>query len=254
VDLGGYKLFVSEAGVGMPAVVFESGMGEDVSTWNDVQPKVASFTRTVTYDRAGLDKSDPSPQPRTVENMTSELHALLHAAKVQPPYILVGHSLGGAIVQLFAHNYPGEVAGLVFVDPEDGRLIDRLHSRMPEDQWQARQKAVEDSLPKLSETQRAELKGTEASGKALAEALPLPDVPTVLLTGTLKDPGFPGNPLEQDLKLELQNELLSHLQHARHVLVPQSRHYIQNDAPDLVIEAIREVAGKSGSPSRPARH
>ena len=255
MDLRGYKLFVSEAGAGQPTVVFESGLGEDVSTWNDVQPKVAAFARTFTYDRAGLGKSDPSPQPKTIESMTSELHALLHAAKVPSPYILVGHSLGGAIVELFACIYPSEVAGLVLVDPEDGRLIDRLHSKMPDDQWQARHKAIEASMPQLSETQKAELKASDASGDALAHALPLPSVPIVLLTGTLKDPSFPGNPLEQDLKLELHNELLAHLPQARHILVPQSRHYIQNEAPELVIQAIREIAGKpsNDAPSSPAQ-
>jgi pimeloyl-ACP methyl ester carboxylesterase len=63
----------------------------------------------------------------------------------------------------------------------------------------------------------------------------------VLLTGTLKNPQFPGNPLEQDLKLELHNDLLARIPDSKHVLAPNSRHYIQNDAPDLVIRAIREV-------------
>jgi len=242
VDLGGYKLFVSQAGAGKSVVVFESGLGEDVSTWSDVQPRVAQFAHTFTYDRAGLDKSDPSPHQKSVESMSSDLHALLHKAGVQPPYILVGHSLGGALVQYFAHTYPTEIAALVLLDPEDGRLIDRLHQTLAEDQWKARQQAMAAVMPKLSDTQRAELSATESSGAALAGALPLPDVPVILFTGTLKDPSFPGNPMEQDLKLQLHNELLTHLAHAKHILVPQSRHYIQNDAPDLVIQAIREVA------------
>ncbi len=67
----------------------------------------------------------------------------------------------------------------------------------------------------------------------------------MLLTGTQKDPDFPGNPLEQDIKLELQNQLLAQLPGARHVLVPQSRHYIQDDAPQLVIDAIHDVWTKA---------
>ena len=241
IDIGGYKLFTSESGAGKPVVVFESGLGEDISTWNDVQPEIARLTHTFSYDRAGLDKSDPSPHPRSVEQLVSELHAVLHAAGLQPPYILVGHSLGGAIVQLFAHTYPAEIAGLVLVDPEDGRLLDQLQARMAPGDWAARQKAMDAVMPTFSPTQKAELDATKSSGKALAAALPLPDVPVVLLTGTLKDPGFPGNPLEQDLKLELQNQLLAQIPHSRHILVPQSRHYIQNDAPQLVIQSIRDV-------------
>jgi len=76
----------------------------------------------------------------------------------------------------------------------------------------------------------------------------------VLLTGTLKDPGFPGNPLEQDLKLELHNNLLAAIPGARHVLVPNSRHYIQEDAPNLVIDAIRQVVDEARRPHTTANN
>jgi pimeloyl-ACP methyl ester carboxylesterase len=245
IDLGGYKLNVAEAGSGSPVIVFVAGMGEDLSTWHGVQPQVAQFSSTLSYDRAGLGKSDPSSAGKSVEHMTTELHTLLAAAKVPPPYVLVGHSLGGAIIQLFAFTYPDEIAGLVFVDPEDGRLLDRLQARMPAAQWDARQKMLDQMLSKANPAQKAEIAESRASGKALAKALPLPVVPTVLLTGTLKDPGFPGNPLEQDLKLELQKELLATMPKAHHVLVPNSRHYIQEDAPNLVFESIRDVVDQA---------
>ncbi|HEY2468754.1 MAG TPA: hypothetical protein VGI45_13060 [Terracidiphilus sp.] len=93
-------------------------------------------------------------------------------------------------------------------------------------------------------TQRAELNSAAESGDALAKAFPLPNVPIVQLTVTLKDPGFPGNPVEQDIKhikLQLHNEFLAKVPQARHVLVPNSRHYIQEDAPQLVIGAVRIV-------------
>jgi pimeloyl-ACP methyl ester carboxylesterase len=251
IDLGVYKLNVAEAGSGSPVVVFVSGMGEDLYTWHGVQPQVAQFSSTLSYDRAGLGKSDPSSAGKSVERMTTELHMLLAAAKVPPPYVLVGHSLGGAIVQLFAFTYPDEIAGLVLVDPEDGRLLDRLQARMPADQWDTRQKMLDQMLSQANPAQKAEIAESRASGKALAKALPLPAVPTVLLTGTLKDPSFPGNPLEQDLKLELQKELLATMPRAHHILVPNSRHYIQEDAPTLVIEAIRDVVNQANKAHSP---
>ena len=70
-------------------------------------------------------------------------------------------------------------------------------------------------------------------------------MPVVLLTGTKKNPEFPGNPLEQDLKLELHNTLAANTPGAQHILVPNSRHYIQNDAPTSVIQAVREVLTES---------
>lgn len=245
VDVGGYRVFTSQAGSGELVVVFEAGLGEDTSTWNKVLPKVAEFSHTLAYDRAGLGESDPSPNPKSVEQMVKEMHSVLNAAHVSPPYVLVGHSLGGAVVELFAHVYPGEVAGLVLVDPEDGRLLDRLKARLSKEEWEAREKMLAQMMAGATPAQKAEVEGSKSSGRALAAALPISDVPVVLLTGTLKDPSFPGNPMEQDLKLELQEEFLKAVKHGDHVLVPNSRHYIQEDSPQLVIDAIQKVVNES---------
>jgi len=251
IDLGGYRVHISESGSGPLAVIFEAGLGEDLATWADVQPQVARFARTIAYDRPGLGKSDPSPHPRTVQQMAAELHSLLQAARVAPPYVLVGHSLGGTIVQVFAHLYPNEVAGLVLVDPEDGKLDDMLRAHLTAADWASRQKAMDQALPNMPAAVRAEVDAYKKSGKYADEALPLPKVFVVLLTGTKKNPEFPGNPLEQDLKLELHNALLVKIPNSKHVLVPNSRHYIQNDAPALVIEAVRDIASHSTSGSAP---
>ncbi len=252
VDVGGYRLHIQEAGSGAAIVVFESGLGEDVATWKDVQPEVEKFARTFAYDRAGIGQSDPSPSPRTMLSMTADLHTLLHAAHLPPPYILVGHSLGGALVQVFAHTYPKEVAGLVLVDPEDGRLVGKLHTHMSPDEWSSRQKALDEAMPKMPPPVQAEMKAGLSHGLRDDEIFPLPNVPVILLTGTKKNPEFPGNPLEQDLKLELHNELVARIPGSRHVLAPNSRHYIQNDSPQLVIDAIRDIVSHSTSQSGPA--
>jgi pimeloyl-ACP methyl ester carboxylesterase len=147
--------------------------------------------------------------------------------------------------------YPSEVAGLVLVDPEDGRLDDMLRAHLTAADWASRQKAMDQALPNMPAAVRAELDAYKKSGKYANEALPLPKVPVTLLTGTKKNPEFPGNPLEQDLKLELHNALLAKIPHSKHVLVPNSRHYIQNDAPALVVEAVRDIASYSTSGSAP---
>lgn len=243
IQSAGYNWRILELGHGDPIVVFENGMGEDLSTWKDVQPEVAKLTRTFAYDRAGLGKSGRSPSPhlRDAKQLAEELKTLLQTAKMQGPYILVGHSLGGAIVQVFAAEYPSEVAGLVLVDPGDGRLDKLLKERLPTDIWLARQRALSQELPMLPEPIRKEYEGLGASGEEAEQAFPLPPVPIILLTGTKKNPDFPGNPLEQDLKLEMHNKLAARTSGIEHVLVSGSRHYIQNDDPKQVISAIARV-------------
>lgn len=119
-------------GKGSPTVVFDSGLGGDMADWALVQPAVAAETRACSYDRAGLGFSDPSPKPRSSANMVSDLHRLLRAARIKPPYVLVGHSMGGMNIKLYAEKYLSEVAGLVFVDPSHEDLARRAWELDPE--------------------------------------------------------------------------------------------------------------------------
>jgi pimeloyl-ACP methyl ester carboxylesterase len=120
VDIGGRRLHLMER-VSGPAVVFESGISATCLSWTQVRGEVERFARACTYDRAGLGWSDawsdPAKPPRTTSAVVNDLHALLEAAQIPKPYILVGHSFGGLVVRAYAAKYPGEVAGLVLVDP-----------------------------------------------------------------------------------------------------------------------------------------
>ncbi len=116
-DIGGYSLQLQTLGSGSPTVVFEAGSGDFSLTWALVAPIVAHTNRVCVYDRAGLGWSDPSPYPRLATIEVAELHALLAKAQIPPPYIMVGHSMGGVLARLFTHTYSIEVVGLVLVDP-----------------------------------------------------------------------------------------------------------------------------------------
>jgi pimeloyl-ACP methyl ester carboxylesterase len=96
--------------------VLEAGIAATSISWALVQPEVARFTTVCSYDRGGLGWSDATSLPRTPSNLARELHALLESAELAAPYMLVGHSFGGLVVQRFASLYPGEVSGLVLVD------------------------------------------------------------------------------------------------------------------------------------------
>ena len=120
-DVGGYRLHLHSYGVqsGTP-VVFDAGVGGSSLVWGRVACEVATFAPVVVYDRAGYGLSDPAPKgaPLDSDYAVKDLHTLLHAAGVKPPYILIGHSFGGFNVRLYAHRYPEEVAGMVLVDAD----------------------------------------------------------------------------------------------------------------------------------------
>jgi pimeloyl-ACP methyl ester carboxylesterase len=108
---------VVEQGAGATTVVFESGLGDDLTPWAQVAEEVATRTRTFAYSRPGYGQSEPSLEPRDAAHIVEELRALLAARGHAPPYVLVGHSFGGAYMELFAKAHPTEVIGVVLVDP-----------------------------------------------------------------------------------------------------------------------------------------
>ena len=148
-DVGGYKMHIDCLGEGAPTVILESGLGDSYLSWRKVQPEIAKFTRVCSYDRAGLGYSDASPQPRTSKVIAGELHALLKAAGVPPPYVLVGHSMGGFNVRLFASLYRNEVSGMVLVDAshpdQDNRFPPEL--RNMEGSWLREAEFLEYTAP-----------------------------------------------------------------------------------------------------------
>lgn len=117
VDIGGRRIQLDCRGTGSPIVVFESGLDALGSlSWSAVHDDVAKVTRACAYSRAGLMWSDPSDRPFSSLNNAEDLHKALAAAGEKPPYVLVGHSLGGPYALAFTGRYASDVAGLVFVD------------------------------------------------------------------------------------------------------------------------------------------
>jgi pimeloyl-ACP methyl ester carboxylesterase len=114
--VAGHQMHLICTGEGSPTVILEAGGGHFSATWARVQPLVAHSTRVCAYDRAGYGWSEPGPEPRDAQRIASELHTLLNVAGVGPPYVLVGHSLGGIYIRVFNAEYPGEVIGMALID------------------------------------------------------------------------------------------------------------------------------------------
>lgn len=121
VDVGSRLLYLDCRGAGSPTIVLEAGSGATSSTWSAVLGELAATTRTCAYDRAGRGRSDPTGQ-RTLSEAGAELRTLLENAGESPPYLVVGHSLGGAFARVFANDHRADVVGVVMVDTFDPDL------------------------------------------------------------------------------------------------------------------------------------
>jgi pimeloyl-ACP methyl ester carboxylesterase len=130
VDIGdGRKLNLFCMGSGQQTVLFDAGGSDWSVIWGLVQPAVSRRARACSYDRAGLGYSDPASGPRSPLAVVEDVHALIRAAKLKTPLIVVGHSLGGFNMKLYAALYPEDVAGIVLVDPSEDRAAERVRAR-----------------------------------------------------------------------------------------------------------------------------
>jgi pimeloyl-ACP methyl ester carboxylesterase len=270
VEAGGRKMHINCTGEGSPAVILDSGLGDTYLSWRKVQPEIAKFTRVCSYDRAGLGYSDASSSPRTSKVIAGELHELLQAAMVTPPYVLVGHSMGGYDVRLYASLFPKEIVGMVLVDashPEqESRFPPALKSM--EASWHREAEFLEFTmpfgLPRLlglcdnDPAERAADCNFHSSREAVAESLAFPssaaetagtgslgDMPLAVLS---HDPDKPSNELPADLAKpmnqaweQMQQELAQLSTRGTRSVAKNSGHYIQLDRPDLVVAAVHDV-------------
>jgi pimeloyl-ACP methyl ester carboxylesterase len=235
IDVGGHKIEISRAGRGGPTVVFEAGI-TDLRLWGGIQPRIAEFAATVSYSHSGIGGSEPSGGARPPERVIRELHTLLSRAGLEPPYVLVGHSMGGLYARLFAIMYPREIAGLVLVDGAHERQV-REFTRLDSSFLRIR----EAGLRSLDPGPRAEMDGLAqilATGE-LGVPGKLPDVPMVVLTSTHSTP--PTIPGAAKAWRDLHTEIFQSSTYGMHIVTSKSGHLIQKDEPDLVVNAIRWV-------------
>lgn len=228
---GGAGFRFRTTGTGGPTVLLWGG----IDAWSKVQQEVAPFARVVSFDRTGA-----AATPKLPDEPVRQLRAALKTSELSPPYVLVGHSFGGASTRVFASLYPADVAGLVLVDPFQEGFVDWLKLHQP---------ANHDRF--VGELSRAYVSDWEGTLAALRAARLSPDLPVVLLSAIRRKAQM-GNAFEQgisaadlaqgsDAVVASQREWLSHLPHSRHVAVEGGSHDIPGEHPEAVVEAIRRL-------------
>lgn len=276
------------SGQGSPTVVLAPGFMALTSDWARVQPTLAHHTAVVSYDHAGQGFSDPGPLPRSPSRKAADLRAALTKAGIQPPYVLVGLSMGSFEVRHFARQYPGEVAGMVLVDPSFDDMAARLLEATPNDQaW------IEGRLTHLKRCEAAAKAGDLRPGTEAYEACvfqgdpelpdglnafyhdmtlrasywralasefstaardradwPLGNMPLIVLSAGARERQRP-SPDEAEaierLTAEAHEELAALSSRGVRRIVPDSKHAIQWDRPQAVIDAVLEVIAAARS-------
>jgi D-alanyl-D-alanine carboxypeptidase len=274
VDIGsGRRLYLECRGTGSPTVVLEAGGYARSDYWSRdrtnpaggrqmVMPAVAGFTRVCAYDRPGTifdpvspdpdpfdfepSRSDPVFAPRAAPEVLADFRALLQAAAIPAPYVLVAHSIGGPLMRLYAGAHPEEVVGMVLVDstPEDVWL--KFEEAMTPAQWEAfaRVQFNLDPNPDYPAFERLDVRAIVAQVRATRVAAPLRPMPlAVLAHGVPFAPPTPDFPSEvaEAIMLDQERYLATLVPNARFTIAGKSGHNIHQDQPELVIEAIRQV-------------
>jgi pimeloyl-ACP methyl ester carboxylesterase len=231
----GVRSYVS-AGTGPHTIVFESGLGHGKEVWAPVFNALRATSRVLAYDRAGYGQSEHSSLVRDGAQIVEELRALLHAENIPSPYVLVGHSLGGTIVKLFARTYPREVAGVVLVDARDADFVQRCRNM---------------GLPRLlyepphslfmwgSSAMRRELKASAATTQQARSTGVFPGVPLRVLTHHRR--AFHWMRGVAQAWAVGQSSMAGMSAKGRIKVCDRSGHHIHRDRPDLVARAIRSV-------------
>jgi pimeloyl-ACP methyl ester carboxylesterase len=236
-------IYALKKGSGRASVVFVSGLGEDHTTWKSVQDSIARVATTLSYDRSGLGKSPYAGQNKGLASLAEELQSVIISNGISGRVILVGHSLGCQVIKKYASLYPGKVQGIIFLDP--GFDERKLRSRLPDSTWIQRTATLKKYMPVLDAARQAEFDQLNSNCEAADEITVLPRVPIFLFTATSTNPNFPGSDTEFKVKLETHQLWLRSMPAATHIKVEESRHYVHNDRPDLVIKSIVEIISQT---------
>jgi pimeloyl-ACP methyl ester carboxylesterase len=275
VNVNGHAMHLYCEGTGSPAIVLDTGLGDDFTTWLKVQPALAKVTRVCSYDRSGFGSSAMTPGAHDADTLSAQLHELVGVAGIEKPFILMGHSIAGLYLRSYANHYQGDLSALVFVDGATPLQDDRVPKSLVAIQDQQRREMpwqkflmtvgwyrlhgdcdsvapgfeayaaiirANNCAPSQFDALEAELDAERQSGEETVHVGPFPRLPILIFS---RDPAsMPSNwpPAVAKANSVVWNEMqeeskrLSPL--SRRVIAKGSDHYVHVDRPDLVISEV----------------
>ena len=283
IEVDGAAMHLHCTGTGSPTVVIEAGLDSSGAfSWRDVQPLLAETTRVCSYNRGGIVWSEARARPRDAHRITDELHALLATAEEEPPYVMVGHSIGGLLIRVFDLRFEGEVDGFVFVDSSHPAQWDRLPDEMRESEgftppfvWtrfaaavgltrltmppaRSPQNAAHAFAPQSGVGMRGEADAVLTVSKQAAKNESLGDRPLVVLTAGDRRRGRTSQDAHEQWERtwkELQVDLATLSTDSDWRVVRHAGHYVHLRAPEAVVAAVEDVvtAVRDDAPVRKER-
>jgi len=248
---GGRHLHLACAGSGSPTVILDAGYNSGTEAWAGVLANIAEFTHVCAYERAGIGESSGVDGTKTTSDIVDDQRDLVATSGIPTPYVLVGHSIAGLHLRLMGGDHRDELAGMVFVDPSVPHQWEAWLAALPTpaaddaDWLTGLRTGLASGWPPVDEGEHYDVAADIATIDAVAT---FGDLPIVVLTAGVQTITPAGEPLGDELQavwFNLHEDLAALSSDSRHDLVRGATHSIQDDRPDVVLEAIRELVDRA---------
>lgn len=226
-----------KSGIGYPSIVLVNGFGGPIECWQKVYAQLEELGTVFAYNRLGIGGSSKPSEPQTGDVVVKTLHELLGHASMKPPYLLVGHSLGGLFVNLFARSFPSEVSGAVLLDataPEDLSVM-LAHQG-------ACQRFIQRALDAVfGKNEFSETEHVAHTVDLIHQSGPFPAIPLIVVTGAKPAMSWAIPTPILAARSENQRKLAVLSPQGKQILASRSGHFPQFTEPAVVVEAVREA-------------
>lgn len=244
VEISSATISVRDMGVGSPAVIIIIGMATENNDYHSLQKTISQHTRVLSYDRPGLGVSGQNSEPRTFDIFAKDLDELLQVKGIPPPYILVGHSMGGLFIRYYADLHPESTAGLVFLDTSHESWFQYIRETWSADDQRNYFDFWDDNNPTYIGVRREEKSAFEENFNMVRGLKIDKDMPVVVFTGG-RHHHFrrDAQDFEADRQkwIDLHESLLVGVKNAKHTVNLELDHWLHYQIPDDIASEIAKI-------------
>lgn len=246
-DIGDYSLYNrTTSGNKSDKIVLLTGLAGTTADWQSLENQLSELGDVLNYDREGLGKSAWKRRAKDSRTIARELHALLKAKNIKPPYVLMAHSLGGVHARVFASLYPTEVSGMVLVDPTPENLTDSLLATLPPAErnniLEQIRKEEQEALKQIPEGGiKEEFKAINTCYEQVRRDVWKTNVPIAVISSMKLEKD--DTPQSKEMAKRLRDQILTQTSttQKQHYTTTTAGHFVQKDQPELVLKAVRWV-------------